>query len=186
MSCGWHLAQAQIFITSPSMKLLVEWTPGIVLFYQFFTHSQDATPSHFFGGRGEKTAWKIWQVFPDVTEAFEHLLLMVDNVSDLVMSVLERFVVLLYDRTSDQVSVNNARKLLFTQKSRSLENLPPQHRLHLYNITNEQDIERIARTETCFWSLVFQAPKTGDGKKTMWDGNLCGLLCQKLLSPVMN
>ena len=25
-----------------TMKLLVEWTPGIVLFYQFFTHSQDA------------------------------------------------------------------------------------------------------------------------------------------------
>ena len=23
-----------------------------------------------FGGRGKKTAWKIWQVFPDVTEAF--------------------------------------------------------------------------------------------------------------------
>ena len=50
---------------------------------------------------------------------------MVDDVSDPVMSVLERFVVLLYDRTSDQVSVNNARKLLFTNKSRSLENLPP-------------------------------------------------------------
>ena len=67
-----------------------------------------------FSGRGKKTAWKIWQVFSDVAEAFEHLLLMVDDVSDPVMSVLERFVVLLYDRTSDQVSVNNARKLLFT------------------------------------------------------------------------
>ena len=77
-----------------------------------------------FGGRGKKTAWKIWQVFPDVTEAFEHLL-MEDDISDSVMSVLERFVVLLYDRTSDQVSVNDARKQLFTQKSLSLENLPP-------------------------------------------------------------
>ena len=50
-----------------------------------------------FGGRGRKTAWKIWQVFPDVTEAFEHLLLMGDDVSDPVMSVLERCVVLWYD-----------------------------------------------------------------------------------------
>ena len=49
---------------------------------------------------------------------------MVDDVSDPVMSELERFVVLLYDQTSDQVSVN-ARKLLFTKKSRSLKNLPP-------------------------------------------------------------
>ena len=41
------------------------------------------------------------------------------------MALLERFVVLLYDRTSDIMNVNNARKQLFTQKSRSLENLPP-------------------------------------------------------------
>ena len=110
---------------------------------------------------------------------------MVDDVSDPVMSVVERFVVLLYDRTSDQVSVNNARKLLFTQTSRSLDNLPPTQAALLQHIKWE-DIKQIAGTEPSFWILVFQAPNTGDGKKTMWDGNLCGLLCQKLLSPVMN
>ena len=36
------------------------------------------------------------------------------------VSVLVRFVVLLYNRTSDQVGVNEARKNLFTQKSRNL------------------------------------------------------------------
>ena len=77
-----------------------------------------------FGGRGKKSAWKIWQVFPDVTEAFKCLLLM-EEMSDSMMSVLERFVVLLYDKTSDQVSVNDARKQLFTQKSRSMENILP-------------------------------------------------------------
>ena len=41
------------------------------------------------------------------------------------MALLERFVVLLYDRTSDIMNVNDASKQLFTQKSRSLENLPP-------------------------------------------------------------
>ena len=48
-----------------------------------------------------------------------------EEMSDSMMSVLERFVVLLYDKTSDQVSVNDARKQLFTQKSRSMENKPP-------------------------------------------------------------
>ena len=76
-----------------------------------------------FGGRGKKSAWKIWQVFSDVTKAFKCLLLM-EEMSDFMMSVLERFVVLLYDKTSDQVSVNDARKQLFTQKSRSMENIP--------------------------------------------------------------
>ena len=50
---------------------------------------------------------------------------MEDNLSESVISVLERFVVLLYDRTSDLELVNDARKWLFTQKSRTLDNIPP-------------------------------------------------------------
>ena len=61
-----------------------------------------------FSGRGKKSAWKIWQVFPDITEAFEHLLLM-EEINDSMMSVLDRFVVLLYNKTSDQGSVKDAR-----------------------------------------------------------------------------
>ena len=78
-----------------------------------------------FGGRGKKTAWDTWKGFPEATEGFEDLLHMQSNISSKTMSVLERFVVLLYDRTSDIVEVNAARKKLFTQKSRSLENIPP-------------------------------------------------------------
>ena len=48
-----------------------------------------------------------------------------EEVSDSLLSMLERFVVLLYDKTSEEVSVNDIRKQLFTQKSRSLENIPP-------------------------------------------------------------
>ena len=78
-----------------------------------------------FGGRGKKTAWNTWQVFPEATEAFEQLLLMEDSIRESTMLVLERFVVLLYHRTSDQEKVNDVRKVLFTQNSRSLENIPP-------------------------------------------------------------
>ncbi len=42
-----------------------------------------------FGGRGKKTAWKVWQVFPDVTDAVEHLLLMENDISESTLSVLE-------------------------------------------------------------------------------------------------
>ena len=78
-----------------------------------------------FGGRGKKTAWKVWEVFPDVTEAFKHILLMENDISESTLSVLERFVVLLYDRTSDHENVNDARKWLFTKISRTLKNIPP-------------------------------------------------------------
>ena len=50
-----------------------------------------------------------------------------NNISQSSMSLLGRFIVLLYDRTSDLVKVNDTRKWLFTQRSRSLENIPPAH-----------------------------------------------------------
>ena len=80
----------------------------------------------FFGGRGKKTAWEVWKVYADVTPAFCTLtarptLLTIDTWLERV----ERFVVLLYDRTSSQMSVNDARMQLFTQKGRTIDGLPP-------------------------------------------------------------
>lgn len=78
----------------------------------------------FFGGRGKKTAWDTWKAFDDVTPAFCTLAATPDSVDD-SMKPLERFVVLLYDRTSSQDSVNQARKQLFTQKGRTIDGIPP-------------------------------------------------------------
>jgi hypothetical protein len=39
--------------------------------------------------------------------------------------ILERFIVLLYDRTCPKMKFNEARKMLFAQKGRSLELIPP-------------------------------------------------------------
>ena len=65
-----------------------------------------------FCGRGKKTAWNTSEEFPLMR-------------TDMAMETLGRFVLLLYDRTSDIMNVNDSRKYLFTQKTRSLENLPP-------------------------------------------------------------
>ena len=70
-------------------------------------------------------AWNTWKVYPEVTNAFQEFQLIQTETSDMAMETLERFVVLLYDHTSDIMNVNDSRKYLFTQKSRSLENLPP-------------------------------------------------------------
>lgn len=42
-----------------------------------------------------------------------------------MLKPLERFIVLQYDRTSSDECVNDARKRLFTQKGRAIDNLPP-------------------------------------------------------------
>ena len=64
-------------------------------------------------------------MFPGVTDAFEELLRMPSDVSEESMSLLERFVVLMYDLASDITEVNDARKQLFTHKSMALDNIPP-------------------------------------------------------------
>ena len=78
-----------------------------------------------FAGRGKKTAWETWKSFPEVTDALQELLAMPSEVSEASRSQIERFVVLMYDRTSDCMEVNDARKHLFSQTSRTLENIPP-------------------------------------------------------------
>ena len=42
------------------------------------------------GGRDKKRAWSTWQVIPEVTESFENLLLREEEISETLMSVLER------------------------------------------------------------------------------------------------
>ncbi|KAL9954824.1 hypothetical protein ACROYT_G042404 [Oculina patagonica] len=78
-----------------------------------------------FGGRGKKTALEAWKSYPDVTSAFLALAHCPTEISDRCIEHLERFVVLLYDRTSSKTAVNDARKQLFTQKGRTLDAIPP-------------------------------------------------------------
>ena len=80
----------------------------------------------FFGGRGKKTAWETWQRYNEVTAAFCALGDEPDTtcVEEHFQS-LQRYVILLYDRTSSQDCINATRKQLFTQKGRAIDGLPP-------------------------------------------------------------
>ena len=54
-----------------------------------------------FAGRGKKTAFTVWKSYPAVTDAFLQLATTpTPLVSETCMIYLERFVILLYDRTS--------------------------------------------------------------------------------------
>ena len=80
----------------------------------------------FFGGRGKKTAWDTWMVFPELTPVLRSLKKSSPaNIADDSMDVIERFVVLLYNRTRSLTKVNEARQESFSKKSRNLHNIPP-------------------------------------------------------------
>ena len=64
-------------------------------------------------------------MFPELTPVLHTLSSSPQYIDEESMSVLERFVVLLYDRTSNLTKVNEARHELFSKKSRDLECIPP-------------------------------------------------------------
>jgi len=106
-------------------EIAQQLSPSICDTLTFFHALTGCDTVSSFAGRGKKTAWQTWQTFPEVTKAFKELMNLEGGVNPTSMSVVERFVVLMYDRTSDKTDVNEARKQLFTQKSRALENIPP-------------------------------------------------------------
>ena len=79
-----------------------------------------------FLGRGKSTSWSTWMLYGEVTAVFSSLSQRptMQDVLD-AMPVLERFLVLMYDRTRQCQRVNDARKVIFSQKGRTLENIPP-------------------------------------------------------------
>ena len=95
-----------------------------ILFFHAFTGCDTVSS---FGGHGKKSAWDTWNSFPNVTDAFIKLSSEPHAVSENseYLPTLERFVVLLYDRTSNKLHVNDSRKQLFTKKCRGMDSLPP-------------------------------------------------------------
>ena len=78
-----------------------------------------------FSGKGKRTAWDTWSLFPAVTNMFADLSSVPESIPDNYMSLIERLVVLLYSRASTALTVNEARQELFSKKSRTIENIPP-------------------------------------------------------------
>ena len=69
-----------------------------------------------FINRGKKTAWETWSVFDEVTKDFETLSDKpdIDRINECTSNI-KRFVVLLYDRSSECITVDEARKYHFTR-----------------------------------------------------------------------
>ena len=80
--------------------------------------------SSAFHGIGKKTAWSVWCSMPHLATVFSRLDHAPSQVSPDDLKEIERYVVLLYQRTSALSHVNEAMKQLFAQ-NRKMENIPP-------------------------------------------------------------
>ena len=87
-----------------------------------------------FANRSKKSAWDTWNVFDDLTHALNSILISQGELTGDIISVIERFVILLYCRTSTQVDINMARKELFVKKGRPMDDIPPSHDAFLQHL----------------------------------------------------
>ena len=103
-----------------AQKLGPEKCVAILLFHGF----TGCDTASFFSGRGKMSASTAWNLFDDVTRVFCALPMNPENIHT-EMPVLERFVVLLYHKTSSKLEVNESRFELFSAMNRQIDNIPP-------------------------------------------------------------
>ena len=73
----------------------------------FHAHTGCDTVSSF-GRKGKKSEWETWKVFEGATPTFLALYSGQAEITDDNVAVLERFTILLYDRTSDLTNIEGA------------------------------------------------------------------------------
>ena len=78
-----------------------------------------------FATIGKKTAWDTWKTFSDVTATFLALSRPPPFIDEDHIKVLERFTILMYERTSSCCSIDEARMALFTKRNRTMFTIPP-------------------------------------------------------------
>ena len=93
-----------------------------MLFFHAFTGCDVVSA---FNGKGKKTAWQTWNVCDEASVIFTKLSQCPSKIEESDLEILEKFVVLMYDRSSSVASVNEARLALFARKQRSYDLIPP-------------------------------------------------------------
>lgn len=117
----------------------------------------DTTSS--FIGKGKRSCFKTWTVFPEATQAFKNISEPCSSVSNVTIETLERFVILLYAKDSKLCSTDELRRELFTSGGKKLEALPPTSQaLQQHTLRSAYQAANIWGQSELF-NFVIQSPK---------------------------
>ena len=122
-----------------AQKLGPEKCVATLLFHSF---TRCDTTTSFFSRRGKMSAWTVWDLFNDLTRVFCALPMNPESIHT-EMPVLERFVVLLYHKTSSKLEVNESHFELFSAMT---DRLTPYHQQqhHWSNMQRELCFRQIS------------------------------------------
>jgi hypothetical protein len=102
-------------------------------------------------------------VFPEATNALLCLSLTGTEIDQPSVHVLERFVIIMYDRTSECTVLDTARKELFTKKCKLLESLPPTSSAFLQHVKRS-----VYQAALCWCHCLERAPQQHDPSLWGW------------------
>ena len=136
-----------------------EKTNGMLFFHAF--SGCDTVSS--FRGKAKLTAWQTWNVCDEVSDVFTKLSKYPPALDDEALEVLEKFVVIMYDKSSSATGVNDARLELFARKQRVFDSIPPTQAALL------QHAKRAAYQAGVIWSqAIVSQPQTQSPKDWGW------------------
>ena len=99
-----------------------------------------------FRGKGKKSAWQTWNVCDEASGVFSKLSHYPPVVANEDLDILEKFVVMMYDRSSTAEDVDEARLDMFARKQRPYEAIPPTRS------ALKQHMKRASYQAACIWS----------------------------------
>ena len=118
-----------------------------ILFFHAFSGCDTVSA---FRNKGKKTAWQTWDICPEAFPVFSQLSQYPLTVEDGDLEMLEKFGILMYDRSSTAATVDEARLDMFARKQRPYEAIPPTRAALL------QHTRRAACQAGCVWAQATQ------------------------------
>lgn len=122
MSTFWHMEK--LFSCSTINALFHALGKDRSLALPMFHSFKGCDTVSAFYGKGKRLAWRARKYFSEVTEAFAYLAQYPFTLLDFKKTnfkLIERFTVVLYDKTSQLNSVNSAREDIFCHKARAMD-----------------------------------------------------------------
>ena len=78
-----------------------------------------------FRGKGKRDAWQTWDVYPEASEVFAKLSMYPTVFGDEEKKVLERFVIIMYDKCCSATDIDSVRLDIFARKQKSYDAILP-------------------------------------------------------------
>ena len=92
-----------------------------LLFFHAFTGCDTVSATR---KKGKRTWYNTWRAFPEISAVFSRLSNSPTNVSTSDIDLLQRFVILAYDKNSQCTNVDETRLELFAHKNRPYDSIP--------------------------------------------------------------